>query len=239
MTFIAAMGEQTACLLPLVRLACFCMAMHVLLVDPDALLVSLYLVALLVWFFFHAVVMWGHFTRQAVRNSRLLLSILLGNTTHTACMLYNKDPFMHPDRLFTLFALKWKLEQSHACACKAAAAYSGSGPTLSICTLHHRFPIGGDTMSVTSGVVSRIEVTSYVHGAAELLAIQIDAAINSGNSGGPAFNSKGECVGIAFQSLKVCNQALTKENKLQQHVWCLTTSRLLRLVADAITGLVH
>lgn len=64
------------------------------------------------------------------------------------------------------------------------------------------YPIGGDTMSVTSGVVSRIEVTSYVHGAAELLGIQIDAAINSGNSGGPAFNSVGECVGIAFQSLK-------------------------------------
>ena len=58
-------------------------------------------------------------------------------------------------------------------------------------------------MSVTSGVVSRIEVTSYVHGAAELLGIQIDAEINSGNSGGPAFNNKGECVGIAFQSLKV------------------------------------
>ncbi|KAK9829857.1 hypothetical protein WJX72_008281 [[Myrmecia] bisecta] len=64
------------------------------------------------------------------------------------------------------------------------------------------YPIGGDTMSVTSGVVSRIEVTSYVHGAAELLGIQIDAAINSGNSGGPAFNNRGECVGIAFQSLK-------------------------------------
>jgi len=64
------------------------------------------------------------------------------------------------------------------------------------------YPIGGDTMSVTSGVVSRIEVTSYVHGAAELLGIQIDAAINSGNSGGPAFNEKGQCVGIAFQSLK-------------------------------------
>mmetsp|Transcript_35789 Transcript_35789/g.90257 ORF Transcript_35789/g.90257 Transcript_35789/m.90257 type:complete len:557 (-) Transcript_35789:239-1909(-) len=64
------------------------------------------------------------------------------------------------------------------------------------------FPIGGDTMSVTQGVVSRIEVTAYVHGASELLGIQIDAAINSGNSGGPAFNDVGECVGIAFQSLK-------------------------------------
>ena len=31
---------------------------------------------------------------------------------------------------------------------------------------------------------------------------QIDAAVNSGNSGGPAFNDKGKCVGIAFQSLK-------------------------------------
>jgi hypothetical protein len=41
------------------------------------------------------------------------------------------------------------------------------------------YPIGGDTMSVTSGVVSRIEVTSYVHGAAELLGIQIDAAVSS------------------------------------------------------------
>jgi S1-C subfamily serine protease len=26
--------------------------------------------------------------------------------------------------------------------------------------------------------------------------------INSGNSGGPAFNASGQCIGIAFQSLK-------------------------------------
>ncbi|KAL0022757.1 hypothetical protein WJX77_012242 [Trebouxia sp. C0004] len=63
------------------------------------------------------------------------------------------------------------------------------------------YPIGGDTISVTSGVVSRIEVTPYVHGSTELLGVQIDAAINSGNSGGPVFNEVGECVGIAFQSL--------------------------------------
>eukprot|EP00249_Psilotum_nudum_P010395 c22518_g1_i3 orf=508-2871(-) len=64
------------------------------------------------------------------------------------------------------------------------------------------YPIGGDTISVTSGVVSRIEVTSYVYGATELLGLQIDAAINAGNSGGPAFNDKDQCVGIAFQALK-------------------------------------
>lgn len=61
------------------------------------------------------------------------------------------------------------------------------------------YPLGGDTISVTKGVVSRIEVTSYAHGAADLLGIQIDAAINPGNSGGPAFNDNGECIGIAFQ----------------------------------------
>lgn len=64
------------------------------------------------------------------------------------------------------------------------------------------YPIGGVAISVTQGVVSRIEVTAYSHGSSELLGLQIDAAINSGNSGGPAFNAEGECVGVAFQSLK-------------------------------------
>ncbi|PQP97156.1 protease Do-like 2 chloroplastic [Prunus yedoensis var. nudiflora] len=62
-----------------------------------------------------------------------------------------------------------------------------------------RIPLGGDTISVTKGVVSRIEVTSYAHGSSDLLGIQIDAAINPGNSGGPAFNDQGECIGVAFQ----------------------------------------
>ena len=64
------------------------------------------------------------------------------------------------------------------------------------------YPIGGVAISVTSGVVSRVEVTQYAHGATELLGLQIDAAINSGNSGGPAFNAKGMVCGVAFQSLK-------------------------------------
>lgn len=78
----------------------------------------------------------------------------------------------------------------------------GSLPALQDGVTVVGYPIGGDTISVTSGVVSRMEILSYVHGSTELLGLQIDAAINSGNSGGPAFNDKGKCVGIAFQSLK-------------------------------------
>ncbi len=60
------------------------------------------------------------------------------------------------------------------------------------------FPIGGEEVSITEGVVSRVEMQRYVHSAREHLAIQIDAAINPGNSGGPVFRN-GKVVGIAFQ----------------------------------------
>lgn len=56
------------------------------------------------------------------------------------------------------------------------------------------YPIGGDTISVTSGVESRIEVTSCVHGSTELLGVQIDAAVISGNSGKPAQCDHLRCV---------------------------------------------
>lgn len=59
---------------------------------------------------------------------------------------------------------------------------------------------GGDNISVTKGVVSRVEPTQYVHGASQLLAIQIDAAINPGNSGGPAIMGD-KVSGVAFQNL--------------------------------------
>src|SRR5215468_584131 len=63
------------------------------------------------------------------------------------------------------------------------------------------FPIGGNELCVTAGVISRIEVRTYTHSQRNLLALQTDAAINPGNSGGPVFMN-GELVGIAFQSYK-------------------------------------
>ena len=62
------------------------------------------------------------------------------------------------------------------------------------------YPVGGDEVSITEGVVSRIEVQRYEHSQRHLLAVTVDAAINEGNSGGPVFH-KGKVVGIAFQAL--------------------------------------
>ncbi len=62
------------------------------------------------------------------------------------------------------------------------------------------FPIGGDEISVTKGVISRIEVTTLVYSLSELMTMQIDAAINPGNSGGPAIKDD-KIVGIATQTM--------------------------------------
>jgi len=63
------------------------------------------------------------------------------------------------------------------------------------------YPQGGGKISITKGVVSRIEVTSYVQSSRRLLTVQIDAAINPGNSGGPVVQN-GKLVGIAMQALQ-------------------------------------
>lgn len=63
------------------------------------------------------------------------------------------------------------------------------------------FPVGGESASVTSGIVSRIEVQPLVHSDVEVLQIQIDAAVNPGNSGGPVV-AGGLLVGVAAQELE-------------------------------------
>lgn len=62
------------------------------------------------------------------------------------------------------------------------------------------FPVGGEEISITEGVVSRIEVQRYSHSQRHLLAVTVDAAINKGASGGPVMKD-GKVCGIAFQKL--------------------------------------
>ena len=61
------------------------------------------------------------------------------------------------------------------------------------------YPIGGERLSVTRGIVSRVDFRTYTHSTVDShLCIQIDAAINPGNSGGPVMQES-KVVGVAFQ----------------------------------------
>jgi len=63
------------------------------------------------------------------------------------------------------------------------------------------FPMGGNSLSVSNGIVSRIEHNRYAHSQEIFLSIQIDAAVNPGNSGGPAI-SDGKIVGVVMQQIR-------------------------------------
>jgi S1-C subfamily serine protease len=72
-------------------------------------------------------------------------------------------------------------------------------PQIKDPVLAYGFPTGGSSLSITKGIVSRIEFVSYNYPVSGLR-IQIDAAINPGNSGGPAIAGD-KMIGLAFSRL--------------------------------------
>jgi S1-C subfamily serine protease len=72
-------------------------------------------------------------------------------------------------------------------------------PGIKDVVLAYGFPVGGNSLSITKGIVSRVEFAPYnfpVSG----LRIQVDAAINPGNSGGPAVVGD-KMIGLTFSHL--------------------------------------
>jgi S1-C subfamily serine protease len=61
------------------------------------------------------------------------------------------------------------------------------------------YPQGGSSLSVTKGIVSRIEFVGYGEGTSGIR-IQVDAPINPGNSGGPALVD-GKMIGLVFSKV--------------------------------------
>jgi S1-C subfamily serine protease len=75
----------------------------------------------------------------------------------------------------------------------------GDLPKVRSTVVTYGYPAGGDEISYTRGVVSRVEVQQYSHiQNRSFLVVQTDAAINPGNSGGPVIQD-GKVVGVAFQ----------------------------------------
>ncbi len=75
----------------------------------------------------------------------------------------------------------------------------GGIPELESTVSAYGYPIGGERMSVTTGIVSRIDFQLYTHSSIDQhLAVQISAQINPGNSGGPVMQNA-KVVGVAFQ----------------------------------------
>ena len=72
-------------------------------------------------------------------------------------------------------------------------------PAVKDTVLAYGYPEGGTSLSITKGIVSRVEFDTY-HFPVSGLRIQVDAAINPGNSGGPAMVGD-RMIGLTFSRL--------------------------------------
>jgi S1-C subfamily serine protease len=72
-------------------------------------------------------------------------------------------------------------------------------PEVKEAVMVYGFPEGGRSLSITKGIISRIEFAGYSRTVSGLR-IQIDAAINPGNSGGPAIAGD-RMIGMVFSHL--------------------------------------
>lgn len=135
------------------------------------------------------------------KNRFLTNAHVISNATKIVIRTTN-DPRPHPARV---------VHVAHDCDLAIIEAEDGSAfqkmkqltfggiPKLNTEVIAVGYPIGGERISVTRGVVSRIDFNTYSHSEVDShLSIQVDAAINPGNSGGPVLQN-GAVVGVAFQ----------------------------------------
>ena len=100
----------------------------------------------------------------------------------------------------------------------------GALPNIEQKIVVYGYPMGGSTLSATIGVVSRIEHHRYAHSGEQFLAIQVDAAVNPGNSGGPAL-SNGKIIGVVMQ-------VITKSQNIGYLVPVMMVQHFLKDIED-------
>ena len=84
-----------------------------------------------------------------------------------------------------------------------AVGYPGAGDILSDTQAHT-----SDSATITDGIISAIRTFTIEEGAEPVKLLQVNAAINSGNSGGPLFNTRGEVIGVNTYGVKADSQGV-------------------------------
>ncbi|MEQ8843340.1 MAG: trypsin-like peptidase domain-containing protein [Phycisphaerales bacterium] len=83
------------------------------------------------------------------------------------------------------------------------AALDAGLPDIGDSVNAYGYPLGGEELSITEGIVSRIEFVGYSAGTLGLR-IQVDAALNPGNSGGPVAVDN-RVIGLTFSGIQTAD----------------------------------
>jgi S1-C subfamily serine protease len=116
-----------------------------------------------------------------------------------------------------------KLEDETFFATHQPLPRAGTLPQIKDNVLVYGYPTGGTSLSITKGIVSRIEFAAFNYPVSGLR-VQIDAAINPGNSGGPAL-ANDRVIGLAYSHL-------TNAQNIGYIIPCEEIELFLRDIAD-------
>jgi S1-C subfamily serine protease len=154
---------------------------------------------------------WTRMTPQQVKGSGVVIDgkrIL----TNAHVVKYASQIYVQPNQSATHFSARveaitpgmdlaiLKLDDESFFERRGSLPFADELPRVKDAINVYGYPTGGTELSVTQGIVSRIEYTEYYYQAAGLR-IQVDAALNFGNSGGPAV-SDGKLVGLVFSLIQ-------------------------------------
>ena len=99
-----------------------------------------------------------------------------------------------------------------------------------VCTIGN--PLGELTFSQTAGIISAKDRTVTLSGGTKINMLQTDCTINSGNSGGPLFNSYGEVIGIT--SAKYSNNGSYSEASIEGLGFAIPINDVITIIQDLI-----
>ena len=111
--------------------------------------------------------------------------------------------------------LKLSKEEPQHGAAIYVVGYPGAGDILSDTQAHT-----SDSVTITDGIISAIRTFTIEKGGSPVKLLQVNAAINSGNSGGPLFNSEGVVIGVNTYKVNADSQGVFGSVDISE-LWCL------------------